>query len=257
MRNQVSELELLQLLFEETVGGTMFGLGLGFLAALCLQRVAYDGILVTTITAIFCYTLYMVAEFSVLRISGVVAVSIYGLYLGVEARPQLSAEASQFMKVFWSYLVFVAETNIFLMAGVYVGVNVYYIEGLINVAEITKLTSVYFLTLGSRFLSIAIFYNWLQKLGYGANWREIILITVAGLKGAVGISIAMAVFQTDEYSTSTRQLLLFYVTGNSILTLTINNILSTLLVGLLGLSKFTKVEHKMNAEFLNTLLKKI
>ena len=39
------------------------------------------------------------------------------------------------MDSFWSYAVFIAETNIFLIAGVLVGVNVLYMEEIINQTE--------------------------------------------------------------------------------------------------------------------------
>ncbi len=52
----------------------------------------------------------------------------------------------------------------------------------------------YFVALISRFLSIATLFNYLKKLGEGLNWREVIVITFAGLKGAIGISLAMMVF---------------------------------------------------------------
>lgn len=37
--------------------------------------------------------------------------------------------------------------------------------------------------------------HYLRNLGDGLNWREVIVLTFAGLKGAIGISLAMHVYE--------------------------------------------------------------
>ena len=61
----------------------MFGLLFGAVALFCLKRIIYDGILVVTIMVIFCYSVYLIAEFSVLRVSGIVAIVVYALYMNI------------------------------------------------------------------------------------------------------------------------------------------------------------------------------
>jgi hypothetical protein len=48
-----------------------------------MKRIIYDGVLVVTIMVIFCYSIYMIAEFSVLRVSGIVSIVVYALYMNV------------------------------------------------------------------------------------------------------------------------------------------------------------------------------
>lgn len=45
--------------------------------------------------------------------------------MGVFGKAHLVGEASVAMESFWSYAVFIAETSIFLIAGVLVGINVF------------------------------------------------------------------------------------------------------------------------------------
>ena len=76
-------MSLLQLFVEETLGGILFGLFFAVTALFCLKRIIYDGVLVVTIMVIFCYSIYMIAEFSVLRVSGIVSIVVYALYMNV------------------------------------------------------------------------------------------------------------------------------------------------------------------------------
>lgn len=102
----------------------MFGLLFAFFALLCLKRIIYDGVLVVTIMVIFCYTIYLIAEFSELRVSGIVSIVVYALYMNVFGKTIITGEVNKYVNTFWSYIVFVAETSIFLIAGVNIGVKV-------------------------------------------------------------------------------------------------------------------------------------
>lgn len=39
------------------------------------------------------------------------------------------------------------------------------------------------------------FMKWLPLMGYGMQWKETIILAFGGLKGAIGISFAMIVFE--------------------------------------------------------------
>jgi hypothetical protein len=41
----------------------------------------YDGVLVVAIMIIFCYTIYLAAEFSTIRVSGIISLAVYSLYM--------------------------------------------------------------------------------------------------------------------------------------------------------------------------------
>ena len=51
-----------------------------------------------------------------------------------------------------------------------------------------------------RIFSIGIFFPILKKLGYGITFNEILFVTFAGLRGAIGLGLGLAIFrQKDEY----------------------------------------------------------
>jgi NhaP-type Na+/H+ or K+/H+ antiporter len=56
-----SVFSLVQLFFEETVGGILFGVIFGVISVYCLKRMIYDGVLVVTLMIIFTYAIYLIA----------------------------------------------------------------------------------------------------------------------------------------------------------------------------------------------------
>lgn len=97
----------------------------GFVALFFLKRISSNGVLVVTIMIIFCYTIYMLMEFTAIKVSGIVTLVTYGIFMGAFGKAHLIGQASVAMESFWAYAVFIAETSIFLIAGVLVGVNVF------------------------------------------------------------------------------------------------------------------------------------
>lgn len=128
---QHSFLEIIPLLLMEIFGGLIFGLLFGFIALFFIKRVSYNGVLCVTIMIIFCYTIYMLMEFTVIKVSGIIALVTYGIFMGAFGKAYLVGDASMAMESFWSYAVFIAETSIFLIAGVLVGVNVLEFEHIV------------------------------------------------------------------------------------------------------------------------------
>ena len=173
------------------------------------------------------------------------------------AKPRIIGETAKYMSSFWSYTVFIAETSIFLIAGVLVGVNVFYIENIINAIEIQNIFMLYLIVLASRYLSFVCFQRLTSKFGYGMQWKETIIIAFSGLKGAVAVSFAMIIFENDNYSYKSSNYFLLHVTSNSLLTLLINGMTSWIVIKALNMSNITKVEYKFFKEYLEQFRSRI
>ena len=66
---------------------------------------------------------------------------------------------------------------------------------MIGAFEVHLVVIVYFISFASRFVSIACFFKWLKNIGYGMSMKEVFVIAFTGLKGAVGISLAMLAYE--------------------------------------------------------------
>jgi NhaP-type Na+/H+ or K+/H+ antiporter len=153
----------------------------------------------------------------------------------------------------------VAETSIFMIAGVLVGANVIHFQsGEIDIyRELVVSIYIYVCVVFVRFLSIGVFYRYLRKMGDGLNWKEIVVLTFAGLKGAIGISLAMLVFKNSKYDVIVSSLIMMHVTCNSLLTLVIHGTATNLIVKMLGVSTLKRVEYKFFQEYLHSFMANI
>lgn len=83
------------LFLELTVGAIVLGIIFGMISTFLIKLVNKDSILITNITVAMCYIIYFVSEFVYLgiRISGIMALVSFGLYMAAFGKTKFTAEA--------------------------------------------------------------------------------------------------------------------------------------------------------------------
>ncbi|EGR30426.1 sodium hydrogen exchanger family protein, putative [Ichthyophthirius multifiliis] len=261
--------EILKLFFTLFFGGIFLGIFIGVIGQFWIKKIHNDPILTVNVTFISCYLCYFFAEnidFG-FQISGVMSLVSLGLFLSIFAKPKISLEEEKVVLIFWKYVVFAAESVIFLLAGILIGVQVltdssllYDINGqqindkqTIIFGDYFRLFGLYFCMLFSRFASITCVVRWLKKWGYGITWKEVYMLSFGGLRGAVGISFAIIVANDDYYPQKFRDIVLFDMAGNAILSLIINGTITGPLIKGLGLCVNYNIREKVYLGFLQNL----
>ena len=87
-----------------------------------------------------------------------------------------------------------------------------------------------------RFGINLLFWPILSRLGYGLTFNQLVLATYAGLRGAVGMSLALMVSVDDEIPKYIQDVVLLHVGGIALMTLLINAPTTKYLVNYLGLA---------------------
>lgn len=255
--NSMSVKSIISLFLSLTIGGALLGLLFGMLAAAMINRVRNDPTLTLNITFCSCFILYFVAENVNLgfRVSGIMALVSMGLYMAAFGKTQISAEAKESVHSFWKYIIYVAETTIFLLAGILVGVRVIGELGTPDIvrANFEKLGVLYLCMTMARFLSIVIFMPTLRKSGYGLTMKEVYVLTYGGLRGAVGIAFSLIIASNDDFPERFRQLVLFNIAGCAFLTLVINAPTAGFVIRKIGLCVKSEVRTKLFASFMKGL----
>lgn len=105
------------------------------------------------------------------------------------------------MHSFWKYMIYVAETTIFLVAGILVGVKVLSQSDSREVIteNFERLGYLYLCMVLARFLSIVVFMPALRRSGYGLTMKEVYVLTYGGLRGAVGIAFSLIVASNNAF----------------------------------------------------------
>ena len=150
----------------------------------------------------------------------------------------------------WSYIGFCAETAIFLLAGVIMATE---LTGYITWVDFLKNLGLYVLLHIIRFLGIVMFLPFMNCVNYKLDIKTCVFLAYAGLRGAVGLSLALVLKNNEKIPKAVASLILFHVCGIVILTLFVNGMTAGFLLAKLGLSKESKISKKLMVDFLDEM----
>jgi CPA1 family monovalent cation:H+ antiporter len=224
-------------------GGIVVGLLLA-LVILPLWARLKDASIQITFSVLTPYGVYILAE-EVLHVSGILAVVTYGLTQGWRA-PRLFADASTRIQAtaFWSVLVFVLEAMLFVLLGQQLP-SILGNLGEYTVAQVLFYAAlVYLAVLGARsafFFTVPYLHPLFDRLFRSrylrATWREYLVMSWSGMRGAVSLAAALTVPLTtaDGQPFAGRDLLLFITFAVILATLVLQGLTLPLLIRALGL----------------------
>jgi sodium/hydrogen exchanger 10/11 len=202
-------------------GGMIWGTFFGFIIVTWLGVIFNDAMSEITITMSSAYLCFYLAE-RTLGVSGVIAVVCYGLYFGSIGRTRVSPEVAHFLEEFWELLAFFGNTLIFVIAGIVIGRDV---DGdLMTGGNVLKLFLIYVGCALIRGFVISLVYSILSKSGMHLEKEDQVIAWWGGLRGAVGLALAMMVFANDCIPKEIRDYTLFYTSGIVILTVCVNSL---------------------------------
>lgn len=206
------------------VASAAIGYVFGRIAIWLVKHIATEQTLQNCVMIAGAYTTFMLAQ-KAFDVSGVIALVVFGQYFAQSCRPHLKPEVNEWMEKFWSLLAYIANTLIFLIVGVIIATDVHLtwkmVLGIIPVFIGLNLI---------RYLMILVFMPILKRNGYGLNWREFVILGWGGLRGALGMSMALMVNCNENIPEQIREHILVYTAGVVTLTLCINATTSKRLV---------------------------
>ena len=160
--------------------------------------------------------------------------------MSVAGKTGISAHSLHALHYIWGYIGFIAETLIFMFAGVIMGGLLREdIENkfLVMEKDIPLIFVCYIVLHIIRFFSIMLFFPCLSRMGYGLDIKQAIMIGYGGLRGAVGLCLALIVHNEQRIPGRVRGVTLFYTSMIALLTLVINAPTTGFVVRCLGLTK--------------------
>ena len=235
--------QVIGIFLQMSIGGPLWGLAVGIVSVQFISRVFNDAEIEVTTTIVAAYLTFFLAEFY-LKVSGVLAVVALGLYFGHRGRTSISPEVEHGLHQFWELLGFMANTLIFIITGLIIADS---LKKGIEPMDIAKLFAIYAALNVIRFLCLLLFWTCVRKIGYGLSFGDVCVSTWGGLRGAVGLALALVIkldvklgnimTPVDPHA---QNKMLFMVAGIVFLTLNIN----ALTVGrVLSFFEMDKVHH--------------
>ena len=179
-----------------TLGGVAIGAGIGYFTLFLLKKVFNDPLFEITGIIGSAYLTFFIAES--FHLSGVIALVTLGLLMAGRGKTRISPEVSHFMHDFWGLFAFIANTLIFIIVGVIIS-----LRSKFELHDFIDLGLIYIGIHLIRAFVILIFYPIMKKIGYGINRKEATVLWWGGLRGVIGLAMALIVV---EYNMSEKGL---------------------------------------------------
>lgn len=224
-----------------------------------MKRIINQPILETNLTLFGAYLLFYTAESesAEIGVSGILGLVALGLYMTRSGRLLISHQAEETLHHIWQFLGYTCETLVFFIAGVIITLNVWEKDSVIVWQDYFKCIALYvFLHIIRAGVIFTI--RWpMSKLGYGLNWREALVLSCSGLRGAVSLALALIVKLDHDVDHHIRDIVIFHTAGVALLTLIVNGSLIGFLVKGLGMMRMTDVKKKMIRNLIKTYKKEV
>ena len=211
-------------------GGILLGYAGARLTFWFIHQIKGDLLVQISAVTLATYVTFFIAE-GLLHVSGVIALVAFGLTLTYVGKPRLKPEANRFMENFWELAGYIANTLIFILVGVVIAMRVD-----ISWTGLLACVCIYIGINVIRLFVIFLFYPLMKRCGYGLTIRECILLGWGGLRGALGLILALVVSICPGIPDEIRKQVLFYTAAIVTLTLLLNATTVRRLFNRLGMS---------------------
>ncbi|KAL7549741.1 hypothetical protein ACHAWF_013007 [Thalassiosira exigua] len=227
--------------------GVCFGLALVLTLWSLHRRFSFEENVVQVMATLgFAYITYYAAE--VPGSSGVIAVVFCGLTAKAFGNDMINDQST--MNKFWDLVEHILNTVLFALGGLV------WVEIISNQTRSYKFTgsdwgylfALYALLTVIRGVLVAGFYPIVSRIGLKTNVKESVFIVWGGLRGAVGIALALA-FDTATNRTDFTTQVFFMVGGIAFLTLFLNGVTAGPLLKRLGLADIGEKRKKITSQY--------
>lgn len=210
-----------------TFGTIIYALLFSLISFLILKRVYNDELIEISMTLIFPHLIFFLAE-NVIHVSGILSLSILGLFTSYSKYTAITPNIRKSIEHFWSVIDFIANNIIFVLTGLIIIQNI--LNNNISLYNWLNLFYIYLLTNFIRFIIIFAFYPLLKNKQYKFYTRELIIISLSGLRGEITLALALITRSITKIDKSISEKLLFYAGGIVFLSIFINSILIKLFI---------------------------
>lgn len=190
------------------VGGPLFGLLVGYFFYRWMIKIIKDQVMMVTITFICCFLVFFLCEYPAWNLSGILAIVMASLFLSYKGKMGMVADDTfSVVESVWRFVQFIGESVLFVITGIFVGRR--FAVDISNTPATTFLFDVarvivFFISMNIiRWLMIMMFVPFINHrendLEYKIRWKDAIIISYSGIRGAFPLIICLTIIQNDSY----------------------------------------------------------
>lgn len=179
------------LFVQEAFGGILYGLALGYVGYLFLKNIHHNPKTDIMITLVIATAGYSFAH--IIGVSGALAMVAAGLFIGNKLHsPVYTEETRNYIHVFWDVLDEILNGILFVMIGFFaLKLHTEYFSTGLVVSIISAVIIV-------RFIAVSIPFFIIRNKGKQDSWKEISVISWGGLRGGLGIALALSIDPNND-----------------------------------------------------------
>lgn len=202
--------------FSGIIGGPILGLIFGVIGAFWVRKIIRDDVLTLMVMFFTSYFLLYICEYTILTVSGLLAVVVLGLYMAANGKMKIYAESEYAVKTVFKFLSQSSGIVAFSVTGVLIGIHIYK-QDYVKESEWYKLPVLWFLVMICRLIMYLCVLPLLSYFGTQISKQEMFVFVYGGIKGGLPLTIAMMIavdrnMTTDELK-NCQQLSVFYLCG--------------------------------------------
>ena len=236
-----------------SLGGLVLGIVVFVVVYFWLSRITKDKILVITLTIVSAYMIFFLAE-NVAMVSGLISVVVLGVFMAMYSKMRLPPETGEMVHTIISFIQFCLESILFIITGVVIGKKfLFQDKNTLEEPDYYK-SVVFFIFMNlARYLMINMLLPLINKSGYPLNWKDVIVLSYGGVRGALGLALALIIYRDADYSDRFKDIVLFYVSAMIVFTVIFNGLTIGFVMRLIGFAPINPLTYKIK----NNVLKNV
>mmetsp|Transcript_2828 Transcript_2828/g.6619 ORF Transcript_2828/g.6619 Transcript_2828/m.6619 type:complete len:881 (-) Transcript_2828:125-2767(-) len=214
-------------------------LGLAIISWCAESNYHTDSMIQVIVTICLSFLCFFLAE-NECETSGVITVVSAGCVFSYVAWPRFVSKET--MRTVWEALEFVGNTLIFLLAGLLFGHKCFARTSVLNGRDVGYLFLLYIVVTAIRAFMIVFLWPILNLVGTKLTWQESVVMVHAGLRGAVGLVLAIILDLEPTVSHEIGSHVIFHVGGIAMMTIVVNSTSCGPLLHWLEMTKAPEIE---------------
>ena len=245
--------ETVKFVFKAALGGPALGVAFALVVTLWFELLDGDSIAVVTVSLTAAYTLWTLSDV-VLGVSAVLAVLFFASFIGLYGRTHIGGRAQSAFSAFWRWVDWVANTLIFFLAGLVISAEISNNSNDPRRYDITgkdwgMMFCLYFLLIPIRVVSVIILSPILRMGRYRMTFEDMVVLSYAGLRGAVGLTLSLIVYNSEEIADNQFKTLVFFFVGCvAVLTLLLQGTTTAWVLSLLGYTSVAPLKRHLQIQ---------
>ena len=219
----------------ESVGGPLFGWVSAIVSSFLLSRVTHHTAVEVTGTVLAAYFSYVIAT-AYIGTSGILSIVVLGIFMGRWRNGALSPPVHHALLHVWAWLVYMANTLLFVLSGVIV-CKFFFLSSDWEGSDFGYCFLLYLILQVTRFAAVGLLYPVVKAFGYRMSWREMLMMGFSGLRGTVSLMLALITGQQTGLKSKVSEKLIFHTAGIVLLSNVINGTACRFLVRWLRLNE--------------------